>query len=142
MEFGKVSDKDLEQIDFTLPPDPAVNKKVLEQGKGNTTFLVGCAKWGRQDWVGSLYPPGIREKDFLKYYARAFNAIEFNGFYYNMHSREQVSKWKESVPDDFLFCPKFTQYITHIKRLKDTKAEVSEYLDVLSAFGKTWVLYF
>lgn len=136
MEFGKVADQELEQINFALPPDPPVNKEVLAQGKGNTKFLVGCAKWGRKDWIGSLYPKGAREKDFLKYYAQVFNSIEFNGFYYNLHSKEQVLKWKEAVAEDFLFCPKFTQYITHVRRLKDVQAQVEEYLDVVSAFGK------
>lgn len=136
MEFGKVSDKELEQIDFTLPPDPLVNRDILAQGKRKTQFLVGCAKWGRKDWIGSLYPSGVKEKDFLRYYARAFNCIEFNGFYYNLHSKEQVKKWKEAVPRDFLFCPKFTQYITHVRRLREVKDHVNEYLDVLSEFGE------
>lgn len=136
MEFGKVPDPELEAIDFTLPPDPGVTREVLTEGKGNTKFIVGCAKWGRKDWIGSLYPPGIKEKDFLKYYARVFNSIEFNGFYYNLHSKEQVRKWKEAVPEDFLFCPKFTQYITHIRRLQEVKPYVDEYLDVISEFGK------
>lgn len=136
MNFGKVSEQELEHIDFTLPADPLVNKSVLARGKGGTKFLVGCAKWGRKDWIGSLYPYGIKEKDFLKYYAQVFNSIEFNGFYYNLHSKEQVQKWKEAVPEDFLFCPKFTQYITHVKRLKDARQQVDEFLEVVSAFGK------
>jgi uncharacterized protein YecE (DUF72 family) len=136
MDFGKVTEPLLEQIDFTLPPEPAVNKEILAKGKGNTEFFVGCAKWGRRDWIGTLYPPGIKEKDFLRYYASVFNSIEFNGFYYNLHSKEQVRTWRDATPDDFLFCPKFTQYITHVKRLKDTKQYVDEFLDVVSEFGK------
>ncbi len=135
MDFGKVTEHLLEQIDFTLPPEPDVNKEVLAKGKGNTEFFVGCAKWGRKDWIGTLYPHGTKEKDFLRYYANAFNSIEFNGFYYNLHSKEQVRKWRDEVPDDFLFCPKFTQYITHVKRLKDTGPQVNEFLDVVSEFG-------
>src|SRR5688572_24389604 len=73
MEFGKVTEEELEQIDFTLPPDPSVNKEVLKKGKGKTKFYVGCAKWGRKDWIGKLYPVGTKEKDFLEYYAGIFN---------------------------------------------------------------------
>lgn len=136
MDFGKVTDAQLEHIDFALPPDPEVTRSVLAKGNGKTEFLVGCAKWGRKDWIGSLYPQGTREKDFLKYYAQVFNSIEFNGFYYNLHSKEQVKKWKEAVPENFLFCPKFTQYITHVKRLTDAKPQVDEFLDVVSGFGE------
>jgi len=139
MEFGKAPAALLEKIDFTLPPDPPETTKVLRQhrGKGKPEFYVGCAKWGRKDWIGKLYPPGTKEKDFLKYYAKIFNSIEFNGFFYSNHSREQVQKWREQVPEGFKFCPKFTQFITHYKRLKDTRHEVDTFLSVIDAFGDT-----
>jgi len=134
MEFGKVSDAELKQIDFTLPTDPPQNKEVLKKGKGKTKFYIGCAKWGRKDWIGKLYPKGTKEKDFFEYYAHQFNAIEFNGFFYNLHSAEQVQKWKSKVDKNFRFCPKFTQSITHFKRLKDTKHEVDAFLSVITEF--------
>ena len=136
MDFGKVEDKQLKDIDFTLPKDPKVTTEVLKKGKGKTKFYVGCAKWGRKDWVGKLYPKGTKEKDFLAHYGQQFNSIEFNGFFYNLHSVETVQKWKNAVPKDFMFCPKFTQSITHIKRLKNTRADVDKYLEVVSEFGK------
>ena len=136
MEFGKITDQELAQTDFSLPPDPPVNAEVLKKGKGKTKFYIGCAKWGRKDWVGKFYPQGTKEKDFLHYYATQFNSIEFNGFFYNLQSRETVEKWVSAVPKDFLFCPKFTQTITHLKRLKNVQNEVSTFLNVMDAFGK------
>lgn len=136
MDFGKVPDNELANIDFTLPPDPEVNQKILKKGKGKTKFYIGCAKWGRKDWVGKLYPAGTKEKDFLAQYATQFNSIEFNGFFYNVHSREQVEKWVSMVPKNFLFCPKFTQSITHLRRLKNAKNELDTFLNVVDAFGK------
>lgn len=135
MEFGKIPEQELDQMDFTLPPDPPVNKEVLKKGKGKTKFYIGCAKWGRKDWIGKLYPPGTKEKDFLHYYATQFNSIEFNGFFYNIHSREQVEKWVSAVPKGFIFCPKFTQSVTHLRRLKNARGEVDKFLDVVTAFG-------
>ena len=58
MEFGKIPESELQQIDFTLPPEPPGNKEVLKHGKGKTKFYIGCAKWGRKDWIGKLYPKG------------------------------------------------------------------------------------
>lgn len=135
MDFGKIQDTDLQTADFSLPPDPRVTAEVLSHGNGNTQFFIGCAKWGRKDWIGKLYPPGSKEKDFLKLYGHIFNAIEFNGFFYSQHSKEQVRKWRDMVPENFLFCPKFTQFITHIKRLRDVQAEVDKYLEVVLEFG-------
>lgn len=135
MEFGKITEQELKQTNFTLLPDPPENAEVLKKGKGKTKFRIGCAKWGRKDWVGKLYPIGTKEADFLRFYATQFNSIEFNGFFYNVHSREQVQKWSAMVPDNFLFCPKFTQSITHLRRLRNAENEVSAFLDVVSAFG-------
>jgi uncharacterized protein YecE (DUF72 family) len=136
MEFGKVTDKELELIDFTLPPDPPGTKEVLKNGKGNTKFYIGCAKWGRKDWVGKLYPVGTKEKDFLEYYGGIFNCIEFNATFYKSPSPDQVKKWKEKVPKNFLFCPKFPQTITHLKRLKNVQVELDAYLEAITEFGK------
>lgn len=136
MEFGKIPENELQHIDFKLPPDPPETTAALKKGKGKTKFYIGCAKWGRKDWVGKLYPKGTKEKDFLQQYAKQFNSIEFNGFFYNIHSREQVEKWVKAVPRGFLFCPKFTQSITHIRRLQNAGPEVDEFLNVVSAFGK------
>lgn len=135
MDFGQIPEKELDTTDLSLPPDPAVNKAVLKKGKGKTKFYIGCAKWGRKDWIGKLYPKGTKEKDFLHYYATQFNSIEFNGFFYNIHSREQVEKWVNVVPKGFLFCPKFTQSITHLRRLKNAQAELDAFLNVVTAFG-------
>jgi uncharacterized protein YecE (DUF72 family) len=134
MEFGKVTDDELKHIDFTLPPDPSVNKEVLKKGKGKTKFYVGCAKWGRKDWVGKLYPVGTKEKDFLEYYANIFNCIEFNATFYKSPSPDQVRKWKEKVPKGFKFCPKFTQSITHLKRLKNVQVEMDAFLEAITEF--------
>src|ERR1044072_6750264 len=98
MDFGKVEDVDLNTLDLSLPKDPKGTTEVLKKGKGKTKFYVGCAKWGRKDWIGKLYPKGTKEKDFLACYGTQFNSIEFNGFFYNIHSREQVQKWKSMVP--------------------------------------------
>ena len=133
MEFGKVDAAELDHIDFTLPKDPKENKDVLKKGKDNTKFYVGCAKWGRKDWVGSLYPPGTKEKDFLHYYSTLFNALEFNGTFYSAKA-DQVKKWREQTAPDFIFCPKFTQTITHRKRLKNTEKEVDAFLEAVAEF--------
>ena len=68
MEFGKVETPDLNEIDFTLPPDAPGTMELLK--KRNLTnikpeIFVGCAKWGRKDWVGKIYPQGTKEADFL-----------------------------------------------------------------------------
>jgi uncharacterized protein YecE (DUF72 family) len=136
MEFGKVTDEQLESIDFTLPAEPGSNKAVLKKGKkAKTEYYIGCAKWGRKDWIGKLYPKGTKEKDFLEYYAGLFNSIEFNATFYKTPTREQVATWKSKVGEGFKFCPKFTQNITHLKRLNNAQHEVDGFLSAIHEFG-------
>lgn len=134
MDFGKVTPEELEQTDFTLPPDPAVNKSVLKPRKGKTKFYIGCAKWGRPDWVNKLYPKGTKPKDFLQHYSRIFNCIEFNAVFYRMPFPTDVQQWKAKVPEGFLFCPKFVDTITHRKRLKNAEFETGKFLEAITEF--------
>ena len=50
MEFGRVDEKELDNVDFSLPREPADNKKILT-GKParNPKVYVGCAKWGKKN---------------------------------------------------------------------------------------------
>lgn len=137
MEFGKILQEDLDHTDFNLPADHADNSSVLP-GKpaANPKFYVGCAKWGRKDWVGKIYPEKTKEADFLSHYARHFNSLELNATFYKIPTKAQTSTWSSKVGDDFLFCPKFSQGITHIRRLKNAQEATDRFLDGVSGFGK------
>ncbi|MCX7637106.1 MAG: DUF72 domain-containing protein [Cyclobacteriaceae bacterium] len=138
MEFGRVPSEQLDTIDFTLPPDRPETGNVLRQQKNHHNHFqiyVGCAKWGRPDWVGKIYPKGTKAGEFLEHYARKFKCIELNATFYRMPTRRQTSTWKSKVPDDFKFCPKFTDQITHLRRLKDVQQLTDRFLDGISGFG-------
>lgn len=138
VEFGKVNKDELDQIDFTLPPDREETTRILAASqKGPTRFYVGCAKWGRKDWIGKIYPVNTKEADFLNHYGKHFNSIELNATFYRMPAKAMTSGWKDKVGPDFRFCPKFVNSITHIKRLKGTDEEVTRFLDGVSGFGET-----
>ncbi|MBL0744107.1 DUF72 domain-containing protein [Chryseolinea lacunae] len=137
MEFGKVENNDIGQVDFTLPPDAPGTQAILTKNKalGHTPqIFVGCAKWGRKDWVGKIYPKKTKEADFLNHYSKHFNCIELNATFYRMPTQAQTSGWAAKVGDDFKFCPKFTDQITHIKRLKDVREKTDQFLEGISGF--------
>lgn len=136
MEFGKVTPEELELIDFKLPPDREETTRILKTkgGKTKPRIYVGCAKWGRKDWVNKIYPKGTKEADFLGEYAKRFNCIELNATFYRMPTKAQTSGWKNKVGNDFMFCPKFTNSITHIRRLKNTEEAVDRFLTGIQGF--------
>jgi uncharacterized protein YecE (DUF72 family) len=139
MEFGRVEGDDLNNIDFSLPPDPKATTEILSKSKettARTEVYVGCAKWGRKDWVGKIYPPKIKEADFLNHYAKHFNCIELNATFYKIPTEKQAVAWSSKVGDNFLFAPKFAELITHKKKLQDVNELTKRFVDGLAGFGK------
>ncbi|MHA4895443.1 DUF72 domain-containing protein [Pedobacter sp. PWIIR3] len=141
MDFGKVPDELLPGVDFTLPPDGAQTAKTLTGLKPvKADFYVGCAKWGRKEWVDMIYPPKTKEANFLDEYVKHFNSIELNAVFYSIPKADLIQKWKlkadENAVKDFVFCPKFSRTISHIKRLKDAEVPTDLYLSSIYEFGK------
>ncbi len=136
MEFGKITAEELSGIDFGLPPDHPDNAKILSASPkvAKPSVYVGCAKWGRKDWIGKIYPPGTKESDFLERYARNFNSIELNATFYKIPSYKQAQEWKSKVGKDFLFSPKISNSISHIHRLKNTQERMEWFLKGISGF--------
>lgn len=138
MEFGRVPENELKDIDFSLPAEPAYNKKILSGKKSNEAKVyIGCAKWGRPEWVGKIYPLKTKEKDFLNHYVQHYTSIELNATHYKIYGAKGIGKWAAAAADrDFLFCPKMYQGITHRGALKGKDFIVSEFLRGIVAFEK------
>ncbi|MCE8426614.1 MAG: DUF72 domain-containing protein [Candidatus Methanoperedens sp.] len=87
---------------------------------------IGTMGWSYDFWIGNFYPGG--SENLLTEYAKHFNTVEINNTFYGIPSRDVVRKWKEEVPDDFIFSAKFPRKITHIKMLQDCKEELGDKL--------------
>ncbi len=136
MEFGRVPENELSSIDFSLPKEPTFNKQVLK-GKPHKhpKVYVGCAKWGRTEWVGKIYPPKTKEKDFLQHYVQHYNCIELNATHYKVYDEKAIAKWDEKAKGkDFLFCPKMYKGVTHFGSLSNKQFISDEFLKGVSAF--------
>jgi uncharacterized protein YecE (DUF72 family) len=137
MEFGRVSEHELNDIDFSLPAEPAFNKTILGgKPNKNAKIYLGCAKWGREEWVGKIYPLKTKEKDFLQHYVQHYNSIELNATHYKVYGEPSIKKWAEKAAGkDFKFCPKMYQGITHRGSLKGKDFIANEYFRGITAFG-------
>lgn len=138
MEFGKIEADTLSAVDFSLPADHPETSRILstQPKNGKPAVYVGCAKWGRKDWIGNIYPPGTKEANFLALYAKHFNSIELNATFYKIPSAKQSQEWKSKVGNDFLFVPKISNSISHIHRLKNTEERMGWFLKGIEGFGE------
>lgn len=136
MEFGRIPESELNTIDFTLPAEPVFNRQVLKgkQQKQPKVYL-GCAKWGRTEWIGKIYPPKTKEKDFLEHYVKHYNSIELNATHYKVYGAAGIEKWAAKAEGkDFKFCPKMYQGVTHRGNLKGKDFITTEFLRGIIAF--------
>ncbi len=131
MKFGRVDNPG--EIDFTLPKDDTRTNGILKASKTKSKpkIFIGCAKWNRQDLKG-FYPRGT--KDELTYYSSQFNCIELNATFYRIFPPEQVAKWYDKTPDDFVFYPKIPQSISQFKRLKNVDHQLDAYFESIAEF--------
>ena len=100
---------------------------------------VGCSGWNYRDWRGRFYPEGVAAKHWLEHYSKHFETVEVNSTFYRLASRDAVKRWVDQTPKDFLFAPKASRYLTHIRRLRDLDRGVKRFyspLEPLRAAGK------
>jgi uncharacterized protein YecE (DUF72 family) len=136
MDFGRINETELKHVDFTLAPEPATNAMVLK-GKpvAKIKAFMGCAKWGRPDWVGSLYPLKTKEKDFLDNYVHHYNSIELNATHYKNYGEDTIRKWADKAGKrEFLFCPKMLNSVTHFGSLKGKEFLTGDFLKNIMEF--------
>jgi len=136
MEFGKVDPEALAHIDFSLPKDPVENKLVLKGKKvKNPSIYIGCAKWGRKEWLGKIYPKGTKESNFLDEYVKHYNSIELNATHYKIYDAAAIAKWAAKAKGtDFKFCPKVPQIISHYSSFNNADELTTSFLEGILAF--------
>ncbi len=95
------------------------------------TLYLGCPMWGLNTWVGSFFPSGTKQRDFLATYSRRLNTVEGNTTFYAVPDVSTVERWRDETPPVFLFCLKVPQEISHSKRLRQIEADLAEFTDRL-----------
>lgn len=104
--------------------------------KNYPKIYIGTSGWHYQHWNGSFYPQLITSSNWLDYYASRLRSVEINNSFYQLPSLESVKKWRDTVPDTFLFALKASRYITHRKKLRDPELILSNFIDRAKILGE------
>jgi uncharacterized protein YecE (DUF72 family) len=80
-------------------------------------ILIGTSGFSFDDWVGIVYPAGIKKHDMLPYYERSlgFKTLEVNYTYYAMPSAKTMESFMKRTSQDFSFVVKAYKGMTHEK---------------------------
>ncbi len=128
MKFGRTDD--ISSLNLSLPPDHSGNISLLKKlpvAKKQNIYLGGT-KWGRKEWIGTLFPAEAKEKDLLYHYGKIFNSIELNATFHRFPPESWISKWKDQVPEGFKFCPKVYRSVSHRYFLNNTERLMDDFL--------------
>jgi uncharacterized protein YecE (DUF72 family) len=140
VEFGKV--QYIDNIDFSLPPDDPETSVLWQRMEDRAESLqeplrayIGGTEWGRAGWVGKVYPTGTKSGDFLKMYARQLDTVELNTLFYGLQPPAVVRRWAAAVGEDFRFCPKFPEVISHKQQLAGPIRDTEEFIERVGHLG-------
>ena len=95
-------------------------------------YFAGCPIWSNKKWVGELFSPDAKQKDFLPQYASVLNTVEGNTTFYGLPTEKTMVRWLDETPGGFRFALKFPRAISHDNRLKHAEVETEAFLDVLT----------
>src|SRR5438552_16579314 len=97
--------------------------------------FVGTSGFQYRHWRDRFYPGGVRQSEWLEYYAQRFRTVELNITFYRLPSPATFADWADRVPDDFVFAVKASRYLTHILRLREPEAPVERLMEGASRLG-------
>ena len=96
---------------------------------------IGTSSFTAAGWSGPFYPPELKPKEYLTYYATKFNTVEVDSTFYATPSVSTVNGWRDKTPEGFIIAAKVPQVITHEKVLLDCEPEFEEFVDTMRLLG-------
>jgi uncharacterized protein YecE (DUF72 family) len=96
---------------------------------------IGTSGWNYKSWRDSFYG-NTPQKQWLRFCAERFTAIEVNGTFYKLQEKSTFKKWRDETPEDFVFAIKGHRYVTHNKKLLDVEEPVIRCRDSASPLGE------
>jgi uncharacterized protein YecE (DUF72 family) len=98
-------------------------------------YLIGTSGWHYEDWRQRFYPEKLPRAGWLEFYAGHFPTVELNNSFYRLPSERAFNSWRDNTPDGFTFAVKVSRYITHIRRLKDCREAMDNFMQRAKILG-------
>lgn len=95
---------------------------------------LGTSGFLYDHWRGRFYPPSARGAE-LEYYASRFDTVELNVTFYRLPSSATFRAWAARVPDGFVYAIKASRYLTHVRRLRDSREAVAVLMERAGELG-------
>lgn len=111
------------------PPTHPAGRTLPEGGVSATAgrVRIGISGWRYAGWRGDFYPTGLVQRRELAYAAERLTSIEVNGSFYSLQRPASWERWRDDVPEDFVFSVKGPRFITHLRRLRECEQALANF---------------
>jgi uncharacterized protein YecE (DUF72 family) len=89
---------------------------------------VGVGGWTFEPWRGTFYPEKWPQAKELDYAGQKLTAIEINGTFYGRQKPGSFIKWRDTVPEGFVFTAKASRFCVNRKVLADAGEGIANFL--------------
>jgi uncharacterized protein YecE (DUF72 family) len=89
---------------------------------------IGIGGWTYEPWRETFYPKGLPHARELAYVGEHLTATEINATFYRRQSPASFAKWRDAVPDRFVFALKGSRYCTNRRNLAEAGEGVENFL--------------
>lgn len=89
---------------------------------------IGIGGWTYPPWRGVFYPEGLPQARELAYLGEHLTGTEINATFYGSQKPASFAKWRDAVPDGFVFALKGSRYCTHRKNLAEAGENVARFV--------------
>lgn len=98
----------------------------MAQGK----IHVGVGGWTYEPWRGgAFYPVKWPQAKELDYAGQHLTGIEINGTFYGRQKPASFIKWREAVPEGFVFTAKANRFCTNRKILAEAGESIAKFAE-------------
>lgn len=90
---------------------------------------IGIGGWTYEPWRGLFYPKGLAQARELAYVGEHLTGTEINATFYGRQKPASFAKWRDSVPDGFVFALKGSRYCTNRKNLAEAGESIGNFVE-------------
>jgi len=88
---------------------------------------IGVGGWTFEPWRGMFYPEKWPQARELEYAGQHLTGIEINGTFYGSQKPASFIKWRDAVPEGFVFTAKASRFCTNRKVLADAGESIAKF---------------
>jgi uncharacterized protein YecE (DUF72 family) len=104
--------------------------------KPRIEWYIGTIGFGYDDWRDVFYPRGMKASSYLAHYSLIFNAVEIDSTFHAVPRSENLLRWVQLTPEEFIFCAKMPKVITHSPKLTETGLAILEFTQIIRALER------